>query len=65
MAKAKADKTFIFTNGGNLPDGTRFEAGDVVPGDLTPAVMRSLKSNGLISDDDGIDLELNEEGEVE
>ena len=64
MAKTKGTSRFYFTVGGNLPDGTRVEAGDAVPADLAPAVMRSLKANAMISSDDGIDAEIDEAGEV-
>lgn len=51
MAKTKGNTQLVFTVGGNLPDGTRVEAGDIVPANLEPAVMRSLKANNMVSDE--------------
>ena len=37
----KKDKQYIYTVGGNLADGTRFEAGDEV-GDIPAADLKAL-----------------------
>lgn len=43
-------KELIFTCGGNLADGTRFEEGDVVPADVSEKELKVLREMGAIGE---------------
>lgn len=60
--KAQQAKKLVFINGGNMPDGTRFEAGDVVPSGLRPEVIKSLRDNKCI---DAIELDERADSNIE
>lgn len=47
---AKTKQKLIFTCGGNLADGTRFEKGDVVPADVSEKELKVLREMGAIGE---------------
>lgn len=48
--KKKAAKELVFTVGVNLADGSRFEAGDDVPSDLSAKEIEALREMNAVAE---------------
>lgn len=61
--RKKAAAKEIWQNGGNRADGTRFEAGEPVPNDLTADERKAFTAMGCIAEAEAEAVEVAEEDE--
>lgn len=61
--RKKAAVREIWQNGGNRADGTRFEAGESVPNDLTADERKAFTAMGCIAETEAVEVEDSDNGD--